>query len=439
VRDRLIISIVVIAVSLIYVHPRAFADDQQIIQDTDIPEESGAELKLEEKSKPELDNDALKKGNVEVSSRDASGKAKEYLRQVIKDLTFIFTFEEEFNDNVYKKSTDETSDIITRANLGITYKPEFTWAKGHGIITLETKGGPVSYASLNTGDEEEDFFSKIFVDYTRRKYYIGMGYGFTSTRSLGADISTSSADDTAEYWEDYRMLKIGADWEKIPWEIKYTEEDTSYDEVYKTSDILTRSISLTQYLMVSPKTYFLINYMHETNDYPNRGSNTGGEADIFLLGVKGKISTKINGIVTFGKQFYKPDNDNQDKEADAAGIELFYDISERLKSTLKVTKGILATEYDTEDYVTSDEIGLSFDYSPPFSPKLTLTAKGSFEDEEYASGRKDKIYSAGLEFRHSLRKWLVLVGEYEFEKRESNISTQGYKNNIFSLKMVTQF
>jgi hypothetical protein len=372
--------------------------------------------------------------------KNLSDKAENYLRRIIKDLIFTLTMEEEFNDNVYEKSTDEKAALITRANLGVNYAPDFDWAKGHGKISFETKGGPVSYSSLETGDEEEDFSSKVLIDYMRRKWYLGLGYGITSTRSLGSEISTSASDDTAEYWRDSYTIKFGTNWEKIPWEIKYTEEDTSYDEKYQSSDILSKDISLTQYFRASPKTYFLINYKHEIDEYPNRGSiSTGGEADVLSAGIKGKISSKVTGIATFGRQIYDPDSSEQDKETDTVGIELDYDTTQRLKTNLTATKGIVATEYASEDYVTTDKIGLSFNYLPPFSPKLKLGLKLSFAKDEYESGRKEDTYSLGAGFEHSLRKWLTLIGAYKFTERKSDLNTQEYQNNIISLKLVAKF
>lgn len=436
---KLALVIFFIIFSLVFLFTEMLVQAETTSGDINITEEIPL-LETEQIKEQQPESIATATKPLSQTKKSISGKAENYLRRIVKDLIFTFTMEEEFNDNVYEKNTDEKAAIVTRANLGVSYAPDFDWAKGHGKISFETKGGPVSYTSLDSGDDEEDFSSKVLIDYERRKWYLGLGYQVTSTRSLGSEVSTSAADDTTEYWRDSYTLKFGTNWEKIPWEIKYTEEDTSYDEKYQSSDILSKNISLTQYFRASPKTYFLLNYNHGINDYPNREtSGTGGESDTLSLGIKGKISSKVNGIATFGQQIYDPDSSEQDKKTDTVGIELDYDVTQRLKSSLTATKGIVATEYASDDYVTTDKVGLSFNYLPPFSPKLKLGLKVSFAKDEYDTGRKEDTYSFGGGFEHSLRKWLTLIGTYKFTERKSDLDSQEYQNNIISLKLVAKF
>ena len=143
--------------------------------------------------------------------------------------------------------------------------------------------------------------------------------------------------------------------------------------------------------------------------------------------------------ITFGQQIYDPDSSEQDKKTDTVGIELDYDVTQRLKSSLTATKGIVATEYASDDYVTTDKVGLSFNYLPPFSPNLKLGLKVSFAKDEYDTGRKEGTYSFGGGFEHSLRKWLTLIGTYKFTERKSDLDSQEYQSNIISLKLVAKF
>ena len=349
--------------------------------------------------------------------------------------TSYLKVKESLNDNIFLTFEDERDDLISELSAGIKFGDLTNRKK----TNLFAEAGVISrhYAELDEYNVENPYFD-LSLRHGLGRLSLNLEYSFIMNQASFTDLSLTASGGFVDYFKHSPRLEFNIDLNRFLLELAYSYDVTAYDEGdFRTSSSYKEdTVSLAGLMKVFPKTYAFLEY-----DRRWKGYYKGGPAeryhDEYWLGVRGKISPKIQGLIKFGyEQGYFP---QEDKSSSAVNIKLNYRISRRLICNLEVERGVGVSSVSTDELDLNQYFGLGFVYRPPFNKKLRLKARVSLDSDEYQSGREDKKYSFSLSSQYNLNKWFTIAGEYVFRQKTSDAVSAEYENKIMSLKLTTKF
>jgi len=339
------------------------------------------------------------------------------------------------NDNIFRTTEDIEGDFITTISPTIEYGDPTSKKK----TNISAMAG-VSFKGYSEHDEHNvanPYFDFLF-SHGLGRFALVLDYEFLKDQETLTDVSTTAAEGFVDYFEHHPRLELNVDLNRFLWELAYEHQERAYreDEFKATHNYEEDTFSFAGSLKIFPKTYLFLEYDRRWKDY-NKGGRVDRDHDEYWLGLKGKISSKIKGLIKFGyEEGHFPE---EDKSSSAVNINLNYAVSRRLSYNLEIEQGIGTSVVGADELDSSQSLALRCAYLPPFNKRMLLRAKVSFDFEEYDSGREDKSYGLVLSSEYKLREWLKAIAEYEFKKEDSDITLAQYKNNIVSLRLNLEF
>ena len=342
---------------------------------------------------------------------------------------------ESINDNIFLTFEDERDDLISEFSAGLKFgdplaKRRTNFFAEAGVISKQ-------YAELDEYNVENPYFD-LSLRHGLGRLSLNLGYSFIMEQASFTDLSLTASGGFVDYFKHSPRLELNVDLNRFLLELAYSYDLNAYDEgdFRASSSYKEDIVSLTGLVKIFPKTYAFLEYDRRWKGY-YKGGPVERYHDEYWLGVRGKISPKIRGLIKFGyEQGHFP---QEDKSSSTVNIKLNYKASQRLICNLEVERGVGASLVSADELNLNQYFGLGLTYLPPFNKKLRLNAKVSIDSNEYQSGREDKKHSFVLASQYNLSKWFTIAGEYKFSQKASNSTAAEYENNIMSLKLTTKF
>jgi predicted porin len=364
-------------------------------------------------------------------------KIDEFLRNVLLTIQFKTTY----NDNIYNEKEAE-SDIINVASINANYiskKPE--GKQGKTDFFLDFRGDGIGYTTSkdpsSTGTTIRGGMNYNFT----KKYSVLLDAGYTKRQQLASETLSDGASSDKKIIDNNILVFGGeftASWGRFPWSLSYRRTESKFEEEYKNSDSTEDVFKITPAFKVSPKTEIFCEYNRGKITYPER-QDRDYDYSKYLVGARGKVTSKITGIVKFGWGAYDYESGNN-ADTEEIDTSLSYRLSKRFLLSAIAGTSIKASTYADNDSSKNKYIGLSGRYFPPFNKKLTLKGSMKFTNVSLSdTDREDDMLALRLGAEYGFNKNLALSLEYEHAKRESTDSSSGYVSNITSLTGVWEF
>jgi len=357
------------------------------------------------------------------------------IRNFLDSFSAYLEFKESVNDNIFRTSEDIEGDLVSELSAGVKFGDPTSGKK----TIIFADGGVVfeQYAEHDEHNVENPYFD-LLISHGLGQFAAALEYNFIKDQSSFTDLSTTAREGFVDYFQHKSKLNFDVDWNRFLWQLAYSHKEIAYEEgEFRLSHSYKEDLAgFTGSLKLFPKTYVFLEYDRKWKDF-NKGGDVDRAHDEYWVGLNGKISSKVKGLIKFGyEEGHFPE---EHKSSSAVNIDLEYQTSKRLAYNLEIERGVGSSSVSTDELDHSQRFALGCTYLPPFNKKLKLIAKISLDSDEYESGREDKGYNFTLTSEYSLKQWLKFIAEYQFEKDDSDVTLAEYKNNIVSFKIVSEF
>lgn len=365
-------------------------------------------------------------------------RRKKVVRTFFDDLKYSIIFQQQYNDNLFKTDQNEEADSVTKVSLGLSYVPKVYLIKKRKLdLFFDLKGGALGYNS-NSGSNTGDLALRLGVNYIlTKKYGLFFDYSLLKQQATASEVSVGgSRREFVDFWLHNMGIKFQANWGRFPWTIRYNKITPDYGSDFADSKVITDTVSLNGNIRLLPKTNFLWGYDFGKVEYPSRVSF---DYDFFKLwaGASGKLSSKIKGLVKVG--FGKYDYFNRTKDTEEVSVRLDYNFSRRLLINFSAGRSLVVSPFTTDSSSQENRISLNCKYLPPFNKNILFSMHSSFSNNDFDSGKEDETWTYGFGVRYGFKRWGVFGFSYEHNERGSNMQTQNYTQNIFSVNAKVSF
>jgi hypothetical protein len=201
-------------------------------------------------------------------------------------------------------------------------------------------------------------------------------------------------------------------------------------------------------ILLMPKTWGFLRLYYGTQDYEDirpalnvfPSTNADNDWRRVSLGVSWDSGAKFSGEASLGYTWLDYDNVRdsfgnlyEDKNTWTAQTSVTYMASEITSFTLTVLRGVKSSGAGTKEFYDDTTAGLTV--NRVLMPKLTLLAGVAYASQDYNSvsagvkEREDDNYMANLNLVYQVKPWMDAGISYSYNKKDSNIDTNDYKNN----------
>lgn len=350
------------------------------------------------------------------------------------------------DDNILNSSEKASDTAVTVAPdikyLGLVGKHKFLFSY---------KGEFASYiddSKLNYNDHNFTVGARLDHSYKINTEF-KLGYDKKIEEPGSTNSSTTLLTEFNEYKNKSALARLyygqKTSTGQIALEYKYDIRDyTNNFQDFRSFDL--NQLSTTFFYRVAPKTRLLfqasaIDYKYEDQALANGISfNQSSEQKLYLAGVEWEATAKSTGIFKIGYQ----DKDFDDvRFNDISSLYYALDMIWRPNTYTRIKLG--ATRQTTESALLNEAGFLSTSYSIDVSHEIMtrtrLKAGYVFDNDDIVSGsnRSDKRNTIKLGAIHSLRKWLDVKLEYQYQDKSSNIDLFNFESNSIQLSLETVF
>jgi len=190
---------------------------------------------------------------------------------------------------------------------------------------------------------------------------------------------------------------------------------------------------------LSPLTSVVGEYVHTLTPEPIDRHQAGSVADMFLVGLRGEITSMLRGEIRAGyaTQRFESATVAQDFSGFVADVSLTRDLGEVAALTARAGRRTNPSSFDENGYYVSNHGRVQF--ITPFARNFRMTLTGAFFLNDYpvadASGviRNDDILSAGAGLAYFFTPITYLSMDYRHDQRNSNIETFAYRSNAIQV------
>jgi len=364
---------------------------------------------------------------------------KEKINNYLKDTIVTLEAKATYNDNLFLSDTNKQSDIVNILSIKADYIPKVDWERKRKTeFFFDFQGDGLSYS---TGKSKENTRTGLRTGLNYRitdKYGALLDYQFVKSQAT----ATGSTEGDNEFVQNLASTfggKLSADWGRFPCSLRYTHETSNFaDEDFETSNSIKDIMAVTGNVRISSKTQVFVGYDYGTVAFPkNKASDY--LFTTYSTGIRGKLSSKITGIIRLGWGGYDYDAGGT-RQTEELGGDINYKLSDRFLFSTGGNRSIEATTYSTNDASEQRNIHFQCKYFPPFNKKLALNGGMNFSNVKLvSSNREDDKTQMRLGAEYGLNRHTKLVLNYSSNTRESNEEGKDYKQNIISLRGTFDF
>lgn len=199
-----------------------------------------------------------------------------------------------------------------------------------------------------------------------------------------------------------------------------------------------------------PKTWGFLDYHYGDREYvtPGVATNESNNSDYnyhrINTGFKWDGGAKWDGELNLGYKWqeYKNDfdpsgNARNDISTWIADTNIGYQMTKVFRLGLLLSRDLKQTGSDSYEYNEDTSAGLTINYTP--IEKTDFLAGYTFTQNDYNTGRNDRINQIDLGVDYKIQPWLVAKAEYTYKKRDSDVAAYDYDNNKFLVGLTAGF
>jgi hypothetical protein len=339
--------------------------------------------------------------------------------------------EERFEDNIFLLPDNEKGDFVTTVTPEILL--DFKCSDEKDEVSIAYKYKIQRYDKYKAGNRQNsEFTSKI--EFYGPKYFIKAKEKFEQVTEV-----TSYSEFFNDYNINDALLTLGGEFNNTSFEVTYENLNYEYSVIDNTDDYNEHILDLTGYYNFFPKTKALVEYSFGKLNYTNDATRTG-DYNEFLTGIKGELTQKATGTVKVGYQARDYESRKNWNEP-VTYINVVYNISEKTKADLTVERKAEESTYTSENFYETNKIGCGL--TQELTAKTSFSMDATYNRDKYPAtdiaARRDDIWDVKLALDVKTRKWLTWGTSYEFNKRNSSVSTNDYKDNIANIYLKTVY
>ncbi|MGQ0501293.1 MAG: hypothetical protein ACT4P0_01600 [Panacagrimonas sp.] len=179
---------------------------------------------------------------------------------------------------------------------------------------------------------------------------------------------------------------------------------------------------------------------YTAGDYINRVPTGGLTEEFDQIAYQAVVIWVFSEISRFEIQLGVTDRDNQGSDVEdysgATGA-VYYQRSISAKTNVKAgfQRRSYSVDQQNENFVVITGGDVNFSWSPTRETVLTTTYANNQADFRGATGRTDRIQSAGLKLEYIPRDWLVLMPNVAWEDRASNFAEEEFDDFRIGLEV----
>ena len=359
--------------------------------------------------------------------------------------------DEAYNSNIFATPRPTTADFIT------ALQPSFDLLSSFPRNALNLHGGATTqfYASHPDQNTQDGFVS------TDGRLDVDAGssfYGSAEAAHLHIPrTSTNSPGNAAQpvtYWNytanaGYRQTGL-----RVGYQADIAVQNTQYNAVpavgggilpQSPSDTTISQAALRGSYELIPDYLGYIRVAGNLTDYPHtvpggvRFNSTGYRADLGLQILPRNI---LSGEIYAGylSQIYDVSSLGSISGLDAGG-RLVYNVTRLTTARFTGLRTVIpsnATIANTGTSYLATTVAANVDHE--LLRNLLLNASAGYENDTYQGvSRTDNIFSVGAGFKYLLDRNLYLGGSYNYQQRNSTTTRSSYTQNIFMVRLSTQF
>lgn len=339
---------------------------------------------------------------------------------------------ESYTDNVYLAHTDIRNDYIT----DVTPK-----------LSLDFAFAPRNYLTLRY---EGDFrYYKKSDNFKKDIHRTGVSWTWNTSKDslikLGAradfdSIQPFSVNDRYKDFEEkevfaHTTFNIGATTDigiKYGHTIRRFNDPTHFIDNFD-EDKITFDATYTKFLVTEPIIEYTFSHQDDKQVAdPFRDLNV----QMLLIGVQWKPSGKLTGFFKPG-YFQARSKGGDNSNGFAMNVDMTYQATDvtqfKINAYRNPVKSTTANR-ETGNYFISTVGSISADYSgwDPITVSATVLYRNNdFKQQDIIPGprRTDNYFSAGLSARYSINSWLSFSAGYHYNKNNSNLESEIYREN----------
>ena len=347
-------------------------------------------------------------------------------------------------DNLFRLDDDKKSTWVT------VYKPHVSaWLQdGNNTYSLSYQLEDSHYASSHDDDfTDQQANLDLHHEFNARNVVNVKGEYYDGHEERGTGLTEGNIaqliDEPVEY--EYGLLdgdytfgnrssrgRIQLQASMVSYEYKNFREFTRYRD--RDADIY----GATFFWKVFPRTDALLEVRVIENNYDrtdpgdSAGSLDSDEVN-YLVGLSWDATAKTTGSVKIGA--YDREYDSSGR-SDDDGFQWEVDLvwKPRTYSSVGINSRRVSQETNgLGDFIDTREYALAWEHK--WNLRSMTRLEFLFGDDDYSGvDRSDDRLELEASFSHEMRRWLDLGIGYRFEKRDSNIGTLDYKQNLFFIE-----
>lgn len=342
------------------------------------------------------------------------------------------------DDNIFSQEAGETSSMITVINPSVQFVAENE--NDAYRVTADIKRGTYADSSADNYTDQNLTAEAILELNSRNRLSVTAGYAKLHENRGSTDTATGSSPSRYTDKTVAAVYRFGAESAQANVEIAASYLDHSYDNFANLNagrDRDNARIGATFFYRVAPKTKALFEVRHEDIDYDLSTSTLDNTEQKYLVGATWDATAKTSGTAKIGYSNKKYDSSAKD---DQDGVS--WEVSARWAPLTYSTVDLMTSqEYEEasgdEDAVDTETISLTWGHA--WNNRLSSQVMISHMTEDYvgdADNQENETDTLMLGLNYELQRWLSLNMAYTLTDKDSNLSGEGYDQNLFMLTLM---
>ena len=350
-------------------------------------------------------------------------------------------YQQRWDSNVFYDRDDPQHDWMSITTPGIIGEFGFGPEGKHKLRVDYSVELAAFYRFTDQNYGNHNLDTGAFLDFEDYTLDLNNNFKFTSSRA-GTEFQSRNLRK-----EDTATAVLGWHYNKIDFDTGYKFYVVDYlSDTLNALDYYYNEGWITGYVQVAPKTQALLEFDYKNLQYWNTGGRNAN-AFAILTGVRGKITQKIDGTVKIGyksKLYNGVATSSNDFYGFTAGMDLFYDMNERVDMTLSFYREPYESTYGNNNYYIGDHLlyGLVYDIGNNFTGILnSFWYHNSYESPGFGESEKrmDNEWEIMPRLEYAWKEYLVVGFDYKFHQRASNMHSRGYTQHVVDADVKLMF
>lgn len=364
----------------------------------------------------------------------SSAEKPNYIKGVLKNTHPYIMDISEFNDNIYHMKGDSTYDYVTKLYPGFEIKSKTS--KKNFDAYFNAGAEILSYVKTPKNNTQSPFATGF------AKYGFGR-FGFITSasakrlRSTPSDLANDELKEFIDYWVYNMSQDMKINFNRLDIDLQYNKtlygyEGEEFNSVNHSKDV----IALRNAVKIFPKTKAFLEYAHGWMNYDKKSSQNF-DYDRNVVGVSGKIFTKLDGTVKIGYTQNKRKTE-KDMNGSVFNATLTYKASPRLYYSLLAVRGLGNIDLISEGISKYRGVSMGVSYLPSFLKKMRINSKIGYWQSN-SDEQQSNYLTVSFRPEYKLKEWFTFGLGYVYEGKSSKRQTSDYRNNRIELRLISEF